>query len=412
MILNSPNSVNFAQLTSQEIMTSFTFFLPTETISKLKCHLCHGYLSVPPIYSCKDKYACGRCNPEWERNVIYEELAQYMIFPCIFCDVGYPWGTVQFHEEKCKRYKLLCPPNNSKHNFGPNQGQYHPKCWKQNIRCPFHLCLNNFEVEDILKHFTKHHADYIFTNIVRARKILKEEKVWNFNPETNVCLLITNNIPLLLFIHNECDFNESTGDILYYNYYFTLFTFCLETCDMKYSVNVELYSQGNLEYTNTLKNQDIKSFNSKIHCVSFFQQDLFKLNSFNFATTKFTKLERKDNLVLTYSINVTDSTLQITPVKQIGQSKGIEKYVECPICKEYMCAPIYNCTTGHTICKHCRNKMTLCPYCQAVLGNSRNYVLEDISETVILKCHNEHKGCIITSKVHEIKLHEVSCPYN
>ncbi|XP_056636260.1 uncharacterized protein LOC130444916 [Diorhabda sublineata] len=391
-------------------MTSRNVFLPTETINKLKCDLCRGYLSVPPIYSCKDKYACGRCNPEWERNVIYEELAQYMIFPCVFCEVGYPWGAVQYHEEKCRKYRLICPPINSKR--GPNRGQYHQKCWKQNVRCPFDLCLDNIDVNDILKHFDKHHPDYVFADTVRARKIFKEEKVWNFNPETNVCLLVSNNIPLLLFIHNECHFDETTGDILHYNYYFALFTFCTEKFDLKYSVNVELYSRGALDYSKTLKNQDIKRFNGKIHCASFFRQDLFKLNSFDFATTKFAKLERKDGLVLTYSVNVTDGAVQMSPEKRSDQSKGIEKYIECPICKEYMCAPIYNCSAGHTICKRCRNKLSLCPYCQAVLGNSRNYVLEDISETVTLKCHNEHKGCVFTSKVREIKLHEVSCTFN
>lgn len=309
------------------------------TLALLKCDLCHGYLSVPPISSYKEKNACGRCNPEWERNTIYEQLAKYMEFPCMFCDERYPWGMVQNHEKKCKANRFLCPPkkeNLYKINvFKSQQGEFHKDC-QRIIRCPFELCLMTFDIRDIVHHFNKHHKEYVFTNTVEANKIFKEEKVWNFNSDTQVCVIIFNTIPFLLFIHNDCNFNDSTGDILYYNYYFSVFTFCLEGCsNINYSVSLQSSSSDIIPCTTKKKNQTIQTFNDKIHSVNFLRGDLFKLNSFDFMTTKISQIERIENLVLRYDIKMVDNNLLIIPEKNkesiVFDLIGIEKHFECPI---------------------------------------------------------------------------------
>lgn len=397
------------------------FVIPNYTIERLKCDLCHGYLSVPPIYSYRDKYACGRCNPDWERNIIYEQLAQYLVFPCMFCDKAYPWGMMQSHEDRCKQNKLACPSDKSNVYMLTNLVklkcvEYHKECDEKWLRCPIPLCLNTFQMKEVLHHFNEYHKDYVFTNTVEARKIFKEEKVWNFHCETQVCLITWNTVPFLLFVHNSCEFDDTTGNILFYNYYFSVFTFCQKKCDMKYSATLQIQSDNEIT-TRSMKNQEVKTFNDAIHKVTFLQSEFLRLNSFDFMTTKFLKIPRTEKLNLTYSIKIVDNNFLIEPEPTKGDSDiqraaGIGKHFECPICQEYMSPPIYNCATGHTICKNCKDKLVFCPYCKALVGISRNYVMEDMLDTLLLHCHNEYKGCTFTGKVQEIKLHEVMCHYN
>ncbi|CAG9861356.1 unnamed protein product [Phyllotreta striolata] len=389
--------------------------LTANTLSRLKCDLCHGYLSIPPISSYRDQNACGRCSPDWPRNTIYEQLAKYASFPCIYCNDDYAWGLIQHHEKKCKGNRLLCPAGKDRpYKTGDrHEGEYHKKCQRR-VRCPFELCLVAFDIQNIVQHFKQYHKDYVFTNSVEANKILKVEKIWDFKSDTKVCIIQFDSIPFLLYIHSDCNFNGATGDIIYYNYYFSVFTFCLEGCKrIDYSTSLQASSR---DETITNKHQNIQIYNDKIHSVQFLHRDLFKLNSFDFMTTKIEGIERAEHMALRYSVKIQlrDNSTKELPETVHGAFDliGIERHFECPICKEYMHPPIYNCSTGHTICRYCRDKLSTCPYCQAVVGRSRNFVLEDILETLLLQCHNEHKGCKYAGRIQEIKLHEMSCSYN
>lgn len=77
--------------------------LPEHVAARLRCDLCHGYLSVPPISSHEDKVSCGRCNPGWPRNIVYEQLAQFAVFPCTYCQRTMPWDEIPAHEERCRQ---------------------------------------------------------------------------------------------------------------------------------------------------------------------------------------------------------------------------------------------------------------------------------------------------------------------
>ncbi|KAJ8981946.1 hypothetical protein NQ317_002118, partial [Molorchus minor] len=285
--------------------------LPDHVIARLRCDLCRGYLSVPPISSHEDKVSCGRCDPGWQRNSAYEHLAQFVLFPCTYCAEKLAWSEVAAHEQKCKRDIILCPAlyeKNYKLSKMPrsNLGEYHADCQARAIACPFDYCDAKYAARDVPGHFRKYHEEYIFDDSqVVARKNMKAEKVWNFNSDNQVCLLAYKQMPFLLFVHSDCQYDESTGDIVSYDYFFGVFTFCLNRCDVKYTASITLASDQD-STTHTMKNQDIKPFNPSLHSVNLLRIGLIRHRSFDFMTTRFRNLPRLPNLKLTYTVKILD----------------------------------------------------------------------------------------------------------
>lgn len=49
-----------------------------------------------------------------------------------------------------------------------------------------------------------------------------------------------------------------------------------------------------------------------------------------------------------------------------------------------MSPPIYQCTTGHTLCNTCKTNLGKCASCDGVIEKTRNYTLEELSKKVEL----------------------------
>ena len=59
----------------------------------------------------------------------------------------------------------------------------------------------------------------------------------------------------------------------------------------------------------------------------------------------------------------------------------LKDFLECPICVTIPNrGPIYQCESGHIICKDCHSKLTKCPQCRNPLGKTRALQLEKIIE--------------------------------
>ncbi|XP_023014618.2 uncharacterized protein [Leptinotarsa decemlineata] len=337
----------------------------------------------------------------------------------MYCGIQFSWNNMERHESSCRLNKILCPSIYDKALLmsdipARTHGEYHERCQIRKITCPFNFCGDSYQVTSILDHWVKFHKEYIFTNEVQAKKILKEEKIWNFIADTQVCLVVVNQIVMLLFVHSNCESEDSTGDITCYNYYFGVFSLCLEPCGICYVVSLTCHSD-NEDSTLKMKNQEIKPFNDNLHRLHFLKIGLCDLKSFDFMTTKFVKIKRLKDMRLSYSVKICQSFEPLAegfPKQSFPINLEIlGKSFECPICKDYMCPPVYNCQTGHTICKNCKMKMRNCPFCQAAIGKSRNFVLEEILETLSIPCQNEAKGCGFVGRIEEVKFHEVLCPY-
>merc|ERR1719440_2745298 len=56
---------------------------------------------------------------------------------------------------------------------------------------------------------------------------------------------------------------------------------------------------------------------------------------------------------------------------QINEKK---KELECPVCLEVACSPIFMCSEQHLICSTCRPKLSNCPECRVVYtGKNRRH---------------------------------------
>lgn len=86
--------------------------------------------------------------------------------------------------------------------------------------------------------------------------------------------------------------------------------------------------------------------------------------------------------------------------------------IECPVCKEYMVAPIRMCETGHSFCQSCFIKLNLCPTCRQAKIPTRNFTLEKLCEVLKVPCKYKDDGCSIdVLKSKEMKDHIVKCDF-
>lgn len=90
---------------------------------------------------------------------------------------------------------------------------------------------------------------------------------------------------------------------------------------------------------------------------------------------------------------------------------SILRELRCPVCLAYMIPPIYQCSTGHSICKYCSPRLTECPTCRKALLLVRNIALENLAAGVNYPCFYRLSGCNEAFPVHHIEDHEKSCQF-
>merc|ERR1712179_309885 len=62
-----------------------------------------------------------------------------------------------------------------------------------------------------------------------------------------------------------------------------------------------------------------------------------------------------------------------------------ERELECPVCLEVACSPIFMCSEQHLICSTCRPKLSKCPECRVVYTgkNRRHRYAEKTAEELV-----------------------------
>lgn len=83
--------------------------------------------------------------------------------------------------------------------------------------------------------------------------------------------------------------------------------------------------------------------------------------------------------------------------------------LECPVCMDYIIPPIYQCSTGHSICGECKLKISQCPTCFQEIGGSHNITLEKMVYQITYPCKYTEYGCDFFSKPIELKQHQNFC---
>jgi hypothetical protein len=76
-----------------------------------------------------------------------------------------------------------------------------------------------------------------------------------------------------------------------------------------------------------------------------------------------------------------DETL---PIEGSQVAKGVRAALECPVCMEYMVPPITMCSSGHSVCRDCKPRLSSCPTCRRPLTGTRNIALEHLARDMQL----------------------------
>lgn len=121
------------------------------------------------------------------------------------------------------------------------------------------------------------------------------------------------------------------------------------------------------------------------------------------------------NSLYSYYISKTNKIFNFQQSQSQSNSNvdwGFLSELECPVCYEYMLPPIYQCATGHSICKTCKPKVNnICPTCKNSIGITQNFVLEKMTQLITYPCKHHKLGCQVAFKATEIEAHESNCEY-
>ncbi|XP_055827778.1 putative E3 ubiquitin-protein ligase SINA-like 6 [Solanum dulcamara] len=86
--------------------------------------------------------------------------------------------------------------------------------------------------------------------------------------------------------------------------------------------------------------------------------------------------------------------------------------LDCPICLEHLCVPVFQCENGHIACASCCIKIAnKCPSCCWPIGYNRCRAMEKVLESVKVSCVNKRYGCKEILSYSKKTDHENACIY-
>ncbi|KAG5866860.1 E3 ubiquitin-protein ligase siah-1 [Gonioctena quinquepunctata] len=384
-------------LNKMEVSTN-DLILTEEIVKQLKCSLCNLYLSFPPVYiiSMEDaKYKCARCTVHTRfrlRASMYENLAKFMKFPCIYknCTEKLAWEEVREHERDCEHRTLLCIVSD---------------------------CNENVLQKEFASHFKEKHTKYYCSNNVSRENIHnkcglavleKDGKCYVIFYDTDqdkfrigVCSLETPDKQFDLVItskekHSSIVVTEQ--NIMPFNEKSHCYKCLVGECKIEYHVH-KYNRKGLLKYVGTKVDRDLIRFtfgNSVITCTINIVEEKAEATEDEIDEL----LLGKD--VIIDEVNDEEETEKV-PVEE--ENSALNKMLQCPGCEEQMAPPIFECLAGHTMCNSCKAKAEndKCTTCEAQIENTRNYILEEVVAN--LKLADQEK-----SNEAETEAVEITCP--
>lgn len=330
-------------------------FLSKTEASRLRCSKCKGYLSVGPVTMSNDVLFCGRCPPQPLRATMYEELAKFMIFPCINEEYGCTsylrWNAANTHEENCK--------------FKP-------------VECPIFGCTSEMAEEYVRRHLNHTHNNLI--SYLKKFTIPMNENISNADR-----IFFWKNTILIVKIF----LSEENGAL-----HFRIFSFNDPSNDLYYSFSVRS-NNGEIFFDDS---QFYKIF-------KYSKKEGYDTSKFELVGLQEPNNERLNCSSLVFAFNIKDNG----PKSMASLNECIIAEIECPICLNYIRPPIYMCESSHNFCSSCFYNIADCPLCHSNLGNMRNLALEKISANLTYPCVNKIHDCEFREKLPKLTPHEAFC---
>nr|CAH7761594.1 unnamed protein product [Callosobruchus chinensis] len=363
--------------------------LSKEELTKLKCAQCQLYLSVPPIILNNGNNYCGRCKVAGTRNNVYEELAKYILFPCVneTCTLQLLWGHIPNHELSCPHKVMLCP---------------------------FINCSDSYKVKDVLVHFDQCHTSHIsFSDELSVARKFRSLNFSQFVIDRRVYVVNYDNFNYLVMVYIDAEKHPKNNIIGRYNFSFGVYSIqgkCKKKC---YKVDVQVLWDSGIITNYNIADQPISQYNDRVHCLKCIQGicslELHENKKENFLPTKLAKIQNMGDMSVQFNIAIISAPEALTVPKK---SRDIHSHLKCLICGDYMCSPIYICSMNHSFCINCKRRMLNCNICKTVILDTRNTVLEDLAENTEIHCHNKGKGCNYVGIIRRTKQHQLACRHN
>ncbi|VEN60998.1 unnamed protein product [Callosobruchus maculatus] len=95
----------------------------------------------------------------------------------------------------------------------------------------------------------------------------------------------------------------------------------------------------------------------------------------------------------------------------IVNAETILQFFECPVCYNYVTAPLGQCVKGHVICLSCFDQLARCPVCRSRKSEVGASVLESIHSNILFPCKYRELGCRISTKGNDQRQHEAICEF-
>ncbi|XP_056649023.1 uncharacterized protein LOC130453351 [Diorhabda sublineata] len=374
-------------------------------IAKNICFNCNKFLNISPIYCLQfnegDKThispICGRCwhitknhqGNKW-RQMVYEDTAAFMTFPCSFkdegCDLILTWDRVLDHEMGCLNAIVNCPAN-----FCRQGSKIEFSCtWKGNTT-------------QLEKHIETFHRDSIM-DPPYFEQLPNTDQIYFTRVQTKLAMII--------FLKDSdskyyCTvlINGSNVESQYYQYQIELKDKSEKNSIILRKSRLEPF--GNL--LTTLASED-KMIEVNLKAI----QPMIRKNpdsspiAARFGVVKKNKREMQQVARENGVILKTNKTSAISNIHLLDEH--ILSELECPVCNEFMIPPIYICVNGHSLCNECLEKVQCCPNCRSSLENkTRNFTVEKLTTKVHYPCKNREIGCGISTTSDKIREHERVC---
>ncbi|XP_063914515.1 uncharacterized protein LOC135130959 [Zophobas morio] len=331
--------------------------------SLFTCATCNNLLTVPVMMVEDVGNVCHDCfkvrdkenDPKSVPNTTLNSLLKELKFPCKFhpqgCNEDILYDNLKEHEHQCV-YRLV-------------------DCLMPKNKCDW-----TGKLVDLLKHFKEDHSKHVLTGPF-------EEFSFEMNLEK-----VGSIIKLLSYSNRTCVLRIEKSDR----------DNCLVHCLQDVSVT----------------DGDLKMVVKYVGGSSVYKG---KLEASPFDATCDERYSKKIKLSALKEVSEGADTVKVVikPGKCEFKNTNSEimKNLECPVCKEIMRQPIFQCLTGHSICQSCHKRLSVCPTCQEDFPEQhiRNFSLEALTLFVQYECAYHQFGCTSTVLGNEIHKHEGKCKY-
>ncbi|XP_074042267.1 uncharacterized protein [Leptinotarsa decemlineata] len=334
----------------------------------LCCAICKDILRPPVMLIENVGNICTPCFDEkhedmnWRylNNYALENILKMVKFPCKFkskgCNDRFSYEELTFHQTNCEYRTKLCS------------------------MFKFTACEWEGNTTDFIDHFKEYHGDHVIIfekNLFYLETSLSEVslvKLLVMKPHTFILRMQINLSRKKLF-YIICSVKDDYS------------SFC------EYSVKHKGASEN---YIKT-KSKILSSY----HIHNEFDENIAVEVDLE-ALRQVSQIS--DTITNIFKIKMEESQAEVIDEKMLH-------FFECPVCKNFMKPPIYQCQSGHSVCNLCRPRLEKCPTCRAIFGNTRNYSLEGLTTGIRYPCIFHDSGCMEISSVSDILKHESECPF-